>query len=724
MIRTFFSTSGITRRITVQMIVVVTSAILITAGLGYVKLYEVTASNSEVRIDRAARAAAAIFTDNLSSEFKVLRDDKGRPTAIRLISDTADMSLTFRDEHDLLLKEIGLTNQGAANLFRFNTETAKFDRFATTFRKPDGSMPPPMSIAAGHPAYDNLFNNRVHLGEVPVMGRLRLAYLTPIQTAAGTIAGALAVDVGWVDDLIVARQELQALIIPVAATIILIAAAFGALAMRRELKPLQNLAGFAKDITTEATTKAVPYRDRPDEVGALAHGLEHVVKLQNELSYLAYTDPLTGLGNRSRYLVDLKKALSNGVSGSRSPVLFLLDVDDFKQINDAYGQAAGDEVLVHVAEQLRSGLDRSTKLARIGPDVFAILSDNCSSIDQIGLIADSILEMLRKPLLLTAGELNLTGSIGIVHLQHDATDVDRAQRNAGLALRRAKSAGDCFTFFSSAMNDEMQDQFRLERMLRTAIRERQLDLHFQPQIDPETNGLVGLEALARWNHPIEGFIPPAKFIPIAEESGQIVDLGSYVIDQACEQAARWRAGNFDFKHISVNVSPIQLWQPDFIDVVQQALDRHNLPGSDLCIEITEGVFVDHSEERIASVLASIRAIGVSLSLDDFGSGYSSLGYLNRLPFDQLKVDRSFVSGIDGDARKQKVLGGILQLANALGFYVVVEGTETRAEVDVVQQLGCDAIQGFFFARPHPADELPDLARKIAQIPDNGGAAVA
>lgn len=713
MFNLFSFVKGVTGRVTTWLVVVVTASLLITSSLGYLKLFEVTEKNSMVRIDRAARAAAAIFSEHLSSEYTVMLDDDGHPLAIRLRQDTLDTSLVYRDQYDALLREIGLINQGAANLFRLNPETGAFDRFATTFRKPDGSMPPSMSIGAGHPAYTNLKANKTHLGEVPVMGRLRLAYLTPIQAADGTLAGALAVDVGWVDDLVVARTELQMQIIAAVGLILVLVATFGVVSMNRELKPLRVLAKYADDLAAEVPVGQVPYSSRHDEVGALSQGLQRVVSLQTKLAHLAYIDILTGLGNRSRYLEDLEIALRESILGKNRWSLIHLDADGFKQINDAYGQSVGDSLIKEFASRIEAVSGPGSKIARLNADEFTVLIDGDQSIDKVSAFAQNLVEAIREPLILPAGEFNLTASVGIILLQHDARDADEAHRNSTLAMRKAKAdGGDQLAVFSSDMIDSFQDQLRLERMLTEAIANQEIEIHFQPQIVPSTNALAGVEALARWTHPVEGPISPGNFIPIAESSGQIVELGTLILDLACQQAAKWRKSGFDFKHISVNVSAIQLWQTNFIDTVKQSLKRYDLQGSDICIEITESVFVDNSERRIASVLAALRKLGVSLSLDDFGTGYSSLGYLNRLPFDQLKIDRSFVSDIDTDQRKQKVLRGVVELGRGLGFHIIVEGTETREEVMVVEEMGCDAVQGYYHARPAPALLIPGIVEKI------------
>jgi EAL domain-containing protein (putative c-di-GMP-specific phosphodiesterase class I) len=249
-------------------------------------------------------------------------------------------------------------------------------------------------------------------------------------------------------------------------------------------------------------------------------------------------------------------------------------------------------------------------------------------------------------------------------------------------------------------------------MLKMAIENREIEIHFQPQVILSSNKISGLEALARWKHPSLGQIPPAKFIPIAEDIGQIVKLGTLIIDMACQQAAQWRKENFDFKHIAVNVSPIQLWQDNFIDVLSAALERYKLPANCICIEITESVFIDSTKHNTLRILDLIRSLGVMLSLDDFGSGYSSLSYLNNMPFDQLKIDRSFVTNIDTDGRMQNLMRGILSLTTELDFKIIIEGTETIEEIMMVQEMGCDVVQGYYHAKPAPAALIPDIVDKV------------
>lgn len=358
------------------------------------------------------------------------------------------------------------------------------------------------------------------------MGRMRLAYLIPLQTVAGDVAGALAVDVGWVGDLVTARDELRRQIIIAAVIMIALVVTFGILRMRKELKPLRELAKFADDLADETAPTTVPHNDRVDEIGILANGMKRVVTLQEKLSHLAYVDELMGLGNRSRYIRDLETYLLRSSADNRSSAL-LVDI-------------AGEQ----------------SKVFRLTSDQFTILVNGAGSVAQIADISEKMVQRVREPLHLGEIEVALTASIGIAVIPDGFHDPDEAHRNAGLALSRAKeNGGDQSVFFSTDMNETLQEALRLDRKLRKAIQNREIELYFQAQVRPSDNALMGMEALARWNDPVEGLISPGKFISHAEASGQIVDLGGPILDLACEQAAKWKRENFNFQHISVNVSP-------------------------------------------------------------------------------------------------------------------------------------------------------------------------
>ena len=715
--------NSLSGRVMVLLVSSVVIGVAVTAGLGYTKLVDVTRDNSSVRIDRAARAAATILALEYPDLFSVVVDETGRPLTISLAADAPPEALASRPGYGAMVLTIGRTNQGAANLFRYNPATASFDRFETTFRKPDGSMPPPLSIQQGHPAYAAISAKRPFVGDVPVMGRLRLAYLMPIVNATGTLAGALAVDVGWVDDLIRARNDLRFTFLIASLLLLALVVSFGVFSLRREMRPIREIARFADQVASGKAHGEIPHRDRTDEVGALAQGLHRVAILQDDLEYLAYTDTLTELSNRARYFADLKTAVAEG----HQIALLRLNLDGFKQINDGYGQATGDRVLKAIGGLLKEEIGSHKGIYRIGADDFAIMLPGTDA-EAIGF-HKRLGERLAGLEPMGPSGVSASMSIGIALLPSDATTWDHAHRNAELALRRAKTADPgSVVFFAEVFNDEAQRQMVLERRLRTAIENGELHVHIQPQISTSDGSLFGLEALARWTDAEYGPVSPAEFISLAEKNGLIGDIGRIVLAQSCQLARGWLDAGFEFRHISVNVSPIELWQPGFVAKVRDVLLANALPARRLCLEVTESVFVGQDAGRVSRVLHELRALGVGLSLDDFGSGYSSLGYLNQLPFDEIKIDRSFVTDVDTDQRKEKLLRGVVALGAGLGLKIVVEGVETEGEARLVRRLGCDAIQGFVYSRPLQPCDVQLATEKIhkafvTRIASGAGSAV-
>lgn len=708
-------------RITILLVLSVTVSIALISAIAFMDIDEATEQNAAIRIDRAARAAASIVVHTYPDRFELIRSADGRPLSLRLAVDSPDGVLVYTDAYDALLKEIGLTNEGAANLFRYNMAAGTFDRFVTTFRRPDGSLPPPMSIADGHPAHANLARAMPHVGEVPVMGRMRLAYLTPIVARSGELAGALAVDVGWADDLMAARSRLKSQIFGASAVILALMAAVGVALMRAETKPLRKMAAFANSLASGQTTGPVPFADRKDEIGDLARGLSRVVDLQERLEHLAYTDPVTQMGNRARYLTDLEGAMRDM---EKHPIALLhLDFDGFAKVNEAFGQASGDAVLHQAAARVARTLGSSDRIYRIAGDDFCLIRTRGADPDVSREEAARIIDALRAPIILPEGEIHLDPSIGVVLLPDHAGDPETAHRTACLALRAAKQAVEPgYAIFTDQLQARARRELALEVDLREAIKNQDLQLFYQPQICLHRQKLKGFEALARWPKEDGGFVDPGEFIPIAEKTGLIIELGAWVLDESCRQAREWIDGGVDFDYIAVNVSPIQIWQPNFERLVYTSLKRYRLPAQYLCLEVTENVFIGHDETRMMDVLKKLRGLGVKLSLDDFGTGYASLSYLNRLPFQQLKIDRTFVSQADRDPAKEKLLRVTVGLGKTLGLKVIAEGTEHAGEVQLAKEIGCDGVQGFYFGTPVPACMIePTLARISAILPGLSGA---
>ncbi|POF31652.1 bifunctional diguanylate cyclase/phosphodiesterase [Roseibium marinum] len=682
----------------------------LVSGLSYFELSRTTEENASVRIDRAARAAVAILCFGTDRVFHPQFDAKNNPVSLRIATAPGVNPLAPDEKLDQLVKAIGLTNQGAANLFAWSPQTSSFDRFATTFTSPDGGPPAAFSIGEGHPAYASLAAGRPFTGEVPVQGRLRLAYMTPILAESGKVAGALAVDVGWVDDLNLAENRLKTRITSAAIVILTGVILMGGIFLRFELRPLRQLARTADDLAAGTQPQHIPFTDRLDEIGDLAHGLERVTDLQDKLQKLAYTDPVTTAGNRARYFSDLNNALKRAKDGKFRASLIHLDFNGFAKINDTFGQQVGNRVLLQAYARLANIFGPSAQIARISADDFCILLP----FDAQGAIAEDYaiqaIEMLSVPFHMEEGEIRVEPSIGIALLPQDAHDAETAHRVAGLALRAAKESKNArHIFFSAPLNERVQTEMLVETLLRAALKTGQLELHYQPQICPADDRLIGLEALVRWPNEKRGYIPPGEFIPIAEKTGLILELGQYVLERACKQAAAWRQAGFDFGQVSVNVSPLQFRQPSFASTVRQMLSAYRLPAPMLCLELTENVFVDTGEQMVLDILSELQNIGVQLSLDDFGSGYSSLSYLHRLPFQELKIDRAFLADADRDLQKEQLFQAIVGLGRSLGLRVIAEGAETAGEYALTAAHHCDGMQGFFCS---PAVAAQDVRARI------------
>ncbi|VIO77575.1 bifunctional diguanylate cyclase/phosphodiesterase [Bradyrhizobium ivorense] len=438
---------------------------------------------------------------------------------------------------------------------------------------------------------------------------------------------------------------------------------------------------------------------------------------ERQLEQLAYSDPLTGLANRALFKRQLAAQIESCARDGRGSALLLIDLDRFKEVNDSLGHAAGDELLIRVAAALRQDLGPRAFIARLGGDEFAVLAEGSGMSDAaLTELADRLIARLSGPVDLTEGEAFVGATIGIARLPEHGATAETAVRNADLALYMAKEAGRGRAQpFEPVYAQAVDQRLDLARHLRHAVETGALEAYYQPQVDLRNGRVAGFEALLRWTHPERGPISPAEFIPIAESSGLIVDLGLWVLREACRQGRAWLDAGLPRRSVSVNVSPAQIWSVDFEAAVSAVLAETGFPPELLCLELTESLFVDHTEQRINRTLTALSALGARLALDDFGSGYSSLGYLTRLPFDRLKVDRAFVDGISTAPEKRKLLGGIIALSHGLGMTVVAEGAELPAEVDVLGGLDCDLVQGFVFSQPIAADDAPLVATRIERV---------
>jgi diguanylate cyclase (GGDEF)-like protein len=381
--------------------------------------------------------------------------------------------------------------------------------------------------------------------------------------------------------------------------------------------------------------------------------------------------------------------------------MLFIDMDHFKDINDTLGHPVGDGLLVEVGQRLSALVRDSDIVARLGGDEFVLVLTGTGqdAARAAAAVAAKVLAELGRPYTVRGHELHSTPSIGIALFPADGEDADTLMKNADAAMYHAKAAGrnnaQCFT---PAMNQATQDRLALEAGLRGAIERGELFLNYQPQLDLASRRIVGLEALVRWRHPEMGLIAPLKFIPVAEDTGQIEAIGAWVLEEALRQVALWRAAGHADLCMAVNLSAHQLRGDAFPEHVSQALHRHGLPGSALELEITESVAM-RDPARTAALLRQLRQFGVALAIDDFGTGYSSLAYLKQLPLSCLKLDRSFVMDIETDANDAAICTATIQMAHSLGLGVVAEGVETATQLEFLRRLGCDTVQGYFIARP-------------------------
>ena len=426
-------------------------------------------------------------------------------------------------------------------------------------------------------------------------------------------------------------------------------------------------------------------------------------KEQEELiHYLATRDSLTTLANRfllSEMLVD---AVARAREAGKHLAVIYLDLDNFKNINDSLGHQVGDNVLVEIARRLRREFPEPELVARQGGDEFIIVVPDAPNPAQVGGRIGRLLDDLRQPIAADAGELVVRASAGIVFFPNEGSDAPTLLKNADLALYAAKARGrGQFAFFDGDMAERAAERLTLERHLATAIAHGELFLEFQPQVDMADGRLTGYEALLRWRHPKLGLVSPVRFIPVAESSGMIIPIGTWVLGEACRQAAAWRAAGHAVP-VAVNLSVAQLTHTDFVQTVSEALSVHGLPPQAIELEITESLLMEGGSEALGA-LDDLAQLGITLSVDDFGTGYSSLAYLKRLPIDKLKIDRSFVSGVHSDRSDAAVVRAIIAIAKELGLAVIAEGIETVEQGNALQHLGCRHAQGYLFGRPMPAE---------------------
>jgi diguanylate cyclase (GGDEF)-like protein/PAS domain S-box-containing protein len=434
-------------------------------------------------------------------------------------------------------------------------------------------------------------------------------------------------------------------------------------------------------------------------------------RMEVELERLALYDPLTGLPNRALFGDRLRQVLARRGRETATAVYFL-DLDRFKRINDSLGHSAGDAVLREVAERLTGVVRPEDTVARFGGDEFTVLCESVGGVLEAVAIADRLQRPLRQPLRLGGAELRLSASIGVALLEAgEGGDGQRLIEDADAAMYRAKERGGARTeLFDNAMRDNAVRAMRVEQELQRALEQGELRLRYQPSVDLATGQVVGAEALVRWEHPQRGLIVPDSFLGVAEETGLIVPLGSWVVGETCRQLAEWqtRPETADLR-VSVNLSARELTHPDVVTTVLSCVRESGIDPRSLAIEVTESTAMADGDTGFRA-LRDLSAEGIRVAIDDFGTGYSSMEQLRRMPVDIVKVDRSFVAGMASDSTDREIVAAVVGMARALNLSVVAEGIETREQAEALRELGCDIGQGFLFAKAVPAPEFEDLAQ--------------
>jgi predicted signal transduction protein with EAL and GGDEF domain len=482
---------------------------------------------------------------------------------------------------------------------------------------------------------------------------------------------------------------------------------------------------------------ATQYKTKPVNWSLLGRDVHYMLRASNafnalkrqedRLRYLAYYDPLTSLPNRRSFNEQLNRILKRSQRRNSNAALLFIDLDHFKRINDSIGHSRGDRLLVEIAKRLTvelreddainyltdnsaedlSNLDGGTEIARLGGDEFTVVLSDVPNIAHVELIAKRILNSLSQPIQLQSHNPVVTPSIGIALFPHDGTDPDTLVRNADTAMYVAKAEGRaCYRFYDEKMNATAVEQLKMEEELRHALRNDELELRYQPQVDITNGRVVSMEALVRWKHPQRGMVSPLEFIPVAERSGQIIEVGEWVLAEVASHCSYWDTLPIDKFRVCVNISPLQFNQTDLPAFIKKFLETSGLDANRLELEFTESAIMTDAETNIEK-LSELTAIGLDLAIDDFGTGYSSLSYLKRFPINTLKIDQSFIADLD-TSDGAAIVDAILALAKALNLRVVAEGIETKEQLRYLVKKQCKLLQGYYFSRPIYPEDVPNM----------------
>jgi len=434
-----------------------------------------------------------------------------------------------------------------------------------------------------------------------------------------------------------------------------------------------------------------------------------VLDLQREqLEYQANHDSLTGLPNRILFTDRLKQSIKISQTNQKQVAIVFIDLDHFKEINDSLGHNVGDKVLVEVTKRIESTMRKSDSLARLGGDEFCVILNDIDDVDDVSDIILKEMESLKEPIEVNGNTLYIGMSVGISMYPNDGEDASSLLKYADAAMFKAKNDGrNTYCFYDEAMTEKAYERIFLETALREALQKDEFVVYFQAQMNAKKDTIVGMEALVRWQHPTKGLIPPYKFIPLAEDTGMIIELDRLVMAKALENFYQWHKDGLNPGKLSMNLAMKQIQEPDFVEFITNLIKNKKCIAKHIELEVTETQIMSNPEQSI-KVLEELSDMDISIVIDDFGTGYSSLSYLKKLPINKLKIDKSFVDGVPLDADDSAIAKTIISLSKNLNLKVIAEGVETQEQKDFLVENGCDFIQGYLYSRPIPADEMRDF----------------
>ena len=474
--------------------------------------------------------------------------------------------------------------------------------------------------------------------------------------------------------------------------------------------PVMMITGLDDDASVERAYEvgAIDFITKPIKWAVLKHRVRGVVArvvAERKVKLLAYKDSLTDLPNRLLFADRLEQAVLRSERSRGIIALMLIDIDDFKLVNDSFGHEAGDKLIQAIGDIISKSLRRADTVARLGGDEFAVIVEGISDAADAISIADNLTTLLKLNVKLDDMETFTSASIGIAVYPGDGRDARTLLKNADTAMFRAKERGRrCFQFYRPEMSVTAMERLELENSLRKALDNEEFIMHYQPVIDLHKNDIAGVEALIRWQHPEKGLIKPADFIPVAEDSGFIIQLSEWIIRTVCHQISNWKNVGVEDTRVSINISPRQFRDQNIVVLFKELFAEHNIDGSSITIELTESTLIENIGE-VENTLLELHEMGMTIALDDFGTGFSSLAYLKNFPIDIVKIDRSFISGIPDSQEDNAIVEAISGLARGLKVHLLAEGVENKRQLAQLQGLGCTYGQGFYWSKGVPADQF-------------------